>query len=43
MMPKTPAEGHVLFDPLCAIYVPDLLQRYRLAAESKNWLLYQIK
>ena len=43
MVPKTPAEDRVFFEPLCEIYVPDLLQRYRLAAESGNWLLYRLK
>ena len=43
MVPKTPAEDRVFFEPLYAIYGPDLLQRYRLAAEAGNWLLYRRK
>jgi hypothetical protein len=43
MVPKEPALERDYYDGYYRIYHPALLERYRLAAESESWRLYELK
>jgi hypothetical protein len=43
MVPKEPALEQDYYDGYYRIYHPALLERYRLAAESESWRLYELK
>jgi hypothetical protein len=43
MLPKHPAQSPEYIDGFNEIYLPAMLERYQLAAESGNWRLYKRK
>ena len=43
MVPKEPALEPLYSDGYYRIYLPAMLERYRLAAESESWRLYKLK
>lgn len=43
MLPKNPAQQHHFIDPFYDLYIPALLERYQLAAESSDWRLFRKK
>jgi hypothetical protein len=43
MKPKRPAQDPEYIDGFYALFVPAMLERYQLAAESDWWLMYKKK